>query len=433
MAEEPRLLRPDRQQLHWDMVDLDSQLPEEHLARSVWEFVSSLDVSSLEREIKARDGRPGRPTPDRRLYVALWLYATLEGVGSARALARLCRMHAAYRWLCGGVAVNYHDLSDFRGAAGGFLDGLLSQGVAALAAGGLVGLDSLAVDGVRVRASAGAGSFRRKERLQRLQAAAEARVAALRKELESDPAATTKRQQARRASAAAERQRRLERAHEALAEIAAQREAEAQEQRRKTVKKKKEPRASTTDPEARIMKMADGGFRPAYNLQVTTDPASGIVVGFAATNQSSDRGQLAPAAADLERRYGRRPQRLLADGGYSGKDDIERLHQPENGAVAVFCPIPGSEGKPVAPAPKRGEGPGVRAWRERMSSEQNMAIYRQRIAAERPHADMRNRGLTRLLVRGLDKVKAVGLWFVLAHNFMQMRFLRARLPHQAAA
>lgn len=433
MSEGPRLQRPDRRQLRWDMVDLDSQLPGDHLARAVWGFVAGLDVSSLEQGIKARDGHPGRPTPDRRLYVALWLYATLDGVGSARELDRLCRMHAAYRWLCGGVPVNYHDLSDFRGAAGGFLDALLSRSVAALVAEGLAGLDCLAVDGVRVRASAGAGSFRRKRRLEELHAAAEAKVAALRAELEADPGAAAKRRQARRASAAAERSGRLERARKAEAEIAAQREAEAQEQRRKSVKKKKEPRASTTDPDARIMKMADGGFRPAYNMQLTTDPASGIVVGCTATNQSSDRGQLAPAAADLERRYGRRPQRLLADGGYSGKEDIERLHQPENGAIAVFCPIPGSEGKPVAPAPKRGEGPGVLAWRERMSSEQNMAIYRQRIAAERPHADMRNRGLTRLLVRGLDKVKAVGLWFVLAHNFMQTRYLRAQPQSPAAA
>lgn len=432
MSDGPRVLRPDRHQLHWDMVDLDSQLPEDHLARAVWGFVAGLDVSALEQGIKARDSRPGRPTPDRRLYVALWLYATLDGVGAARELDRLCRMHTAYRWLCGGVPVNYHDLSDFRSEAGGFLDALLSRSVAGLVAEGLIGLGCLAVDGVRVRASAGQSSFRRKPRLEQLHAAAQAKVAALRAELEADPGAAATRLQARRASAAAERAGRIERAQQAAAEIAAQREKEAEEQRRKTVKRK-EPRASTTDPEARVMKMADGGFRPAYNMQLATDPKSGIIVGLQATNRTSDRGQLGPAMADIERRYGRRPKRVLADGGYDGKDDIERLHQPENGAVEVFCPIPGSEGKPAPPAPKRGEGPGVIAWRERMSTEENVSIYRQRIAAERPHADMRNRGFTRLLVRGRDKANAVGLWFALAHNFMQMRFLRAHQQSERAA
>lgn len=261
MSDGPRLLRPDRQQLHWDMVDLDSQLPEDHLARAVWSFVAGLDVSALEEGIEARDAHPGRPTPDRRLYVALWLYATLEGVGAARELDRLCRLHTAYRWLCGGVPVNYHDLSDFRGAAGVFLDDLLSRSVTGLVAEGLVGLDRLAVDGLRVRASAGRGSFRRKPRLAELHAAAKAKVAALRAELAADAGAASKRLQARRASAAAERERRLERAQQAAAAIEAQRENEAREQRRKAAKNK-DPRASTTDPEARLMKMPEGASGP---------------------------------------------------------------------------------------------------------------------------------------------------------------------------
>jgi hypothetical protein len=174
------------------------------------------------------------------------------------------------------------------------------------------------------------------------------------------------------------------------------------------------------------MKMSDGGFRPAYSFQVKTDPASGVVVGIAVTSRASDRGQLAPAVAEIERRYGVRPKRVLADGGFDSKGDIEHLYRCEAGAIEVFCPIPGSKGKPVPTAPKPGDGPGVIAWRERMSSEAGMDIYRQRFATERPHADMRNRGLTRLLVRGLKKVLAVGLWYVLAYNFMQRRFLIAK-------
>src|ERR687887_251729 len=138
MSEGPRLLHPERRQICWDMVDLDSQLPEDHMARVVWAYVETIDVSPLELGIKARAGVAGRPTPGRRLYLALWLYATLDGVGSARELDRLCGVHAAYRWLCGGVPVNYHGLSDFRVAHGALLDRVLTESVASLAAAGLI-------------------------------------------------------------------------------------------------------------------------------------------------------------------------------------------------------------------------------------------------------------------------------------------------------
>ncbi len=424
MSEQPRVQRPDRRQVHLDVVDLESQLPEDHMARVVWAFVETLDVSPLERGIKSREGGPGRPTPDRRLYLALWLYATLDGVGSAREVDRLCRMHTAYRWLCGGVPVNHHDLADFRVEAGDFLDDLLSKSVAVLVAQGLAALDCLAVDSVRVRASAGSGSFRRDASLTELHAAAQAKVAALRAEIDADPGASSKRLQARRMRAAAERAAAIADAKAALEKIEAERAKEAQEQRRKKIKRK-EPRASTTDSQARIMK-TDGGFRPGYSFQMRTDPTSGIVVGLSATNRASDRGQLTPAVEDIERRYGVRPKRVLADGGYDSKDDIEHLHGSQAGGIEVFCPLPGSKGEPGDPAPKRGDGPGVIAWRKRMASEAGMTVYRKRFATERPHADMRNRGLTRLVVRGMKKVQAVGLWYVLAYNFMQRRFLVAK-------
>jgi transposase len=433
MSEGPRLLRPDRSQLSWDVVDLDSQLAEDHQARLVWDYVCGLDVSGLERSIKARDDRPGRPTPDRRLYVGLWLYATLQGVGSARELDRLCRSHAAYRWLCGGVRVNYHDLADFRTEAGAFLDDLLSRSVAGLVHEGLVSLDCLSVDGVRVRASAGKGSFRSQPRLEELHGAAMGKVAALKAELAADGGASSRRLAARRLQAAQDRAQRVKQAQAAAQEIAEERARDARKQRRKQEKKSKPPRASTTDPQARVMMMPDGGVRPAYNVQLKTDPASGIVVGVSVTNCASDRGLLGPAAAELFQRYGHRPRQLLSDGGYDSKDDIEALHRPENGAIEVYCPIPRSKGKPVPPAPKRGEGPGVIAWRERMSTQAAYDFYAQRIKAERPHAQMRNRGFRQLLVRGTQKALAVGLGHVTAYNFLQMRFLQDRAARAGAA
>jgi transposase len=401
-----------------DTVDLESQLPDDHMARIVWTFVETLDVSPLEAGIKSREGTPGRPTPDRRLYLALWLYATLEGVGSARELDRLCGDHTAYRWLCGGVKVNYHDLSDFRVEAGAFLDDLLSKSVAALVAEGLVSLDCLAVDSVRVRAGAGSSSFRREATLEELHKAAQEKVATLRTEFEGDPNAADKRLKARRLSAASERAASIARAKEALEKIGAERAKEAKEQRRKEPKNK-EPRASTTDSDARIMK-TDGGFKPGYNFQIRTAPECQIVVGIEATNRASDRGQLGPAIEDVERRYGVKPKRVLADGGYDGKDDIEQAHAC---GIEVFCPLPGSKGKPGDPVPKKGDGPGVTAWRERMASEAGVEVYRKRFATERPHAHMRNHGLRSLCVRGFKKVFAIVQWHVLAYNFHQIRFL----------
>jgi transposase len=411
-----RLSQAVRTQVEWQMVCLDELIAEDHRARAVWGYVESLDLLPLYDLVRSVAGEAGRPAIDPAILMALWLYATLEGVGSARLLDRMCERDVAYRWIRGGVGVNYHTLADFRVEAGPVLDDLLSRSIAALVAAEVVDLSCIAVDGVRVRAAAGSGSFRSKERLEELDRLAREKVATLRAEVESDPGADSKRLTARRTSAAEDRLRRLKAAREAHALIEAQRMAEAKSQRRKTPKKGKSVRASTSDPEARIMKMADGGFRPAFNVQVKTAVVGGFVVGVSASDRASDRGQLTPAMAEIKQRYDVTPQRVLADGAYDGKDDIERLH---NEGTAVFCPLC-DECQPS-------DGPGVRAVRERMKTDQGQAEYRKRFATERPHADMRNRGLQRFLVRGKEKAKTVVLWFVHAHNFLLIQ------AHQAAA
>jgi transposase len=416
-----RLATAERGQVELQMACLDDLVSEDHRVRQVWAYVEQLDLSSLYGSIESKIGEPGRPAIDPALLMALWLYATLEGVGSARHLARLCERDVGYRWIMGGVKVGHKTLSDFRVEAGVVLDELLSRSMAALVSAKVIDLQCVAIDGVRLRASAGSGSFRRKKRLGELVEVARAKVAALRGELESDPTASDRRGQARRLAAAEDRTRRLEQAQQAEAEIAAQQAEAAKKQRRKK-SPDKEPRASTTDSQARIMKMADGGFRPGFNVQVKTEVANDLIVGVSVGNNASDRGQLGPAVAELDRRYAQRPKQVLADSGHDAKGDIEALHQPHNGGVEVFCPWPnGKDGKPRPPRPK--DGPGVVAWHLRMTSEEGMAIYNRRFATERPHADMRNRGLTRVLVRGIDKVKAVVLWHVHVYNFLTLRRL----------
>jgi transposase len=241
----PRVQRPRRNQVVLRPSDLESLLPEDHRARLVWAFVERLDLDPLYGRIRAVEHHSGRPPIDPAILTALWLYATLEGVGSARALDRLCTEHDAYRWLCGGVPVNYHSLADFRVEQPDVLDGLLSQSVAALIVDGAVSLTRVAHDGIRVRASAGSGSFRRRERLERALAEADAQVKALRAELEDDPGATSRRVAAARERAAAERTERLRRALESLPGLEAVKRRQVRRDR-----PERPARASSTDPEA---------------------------------------------------------------------------------------------------------------------------------------------------------------------------------------
>lgn len=165
------------------------------------------------------------------------------------------------------------------------------------------------------------------------------------------------------------------------------------------------------------MKMADGGFRPAYNVQIKTVAEGAHIVGLSVTTSGSDRGLAKPAVEEIEQRYDVVPKRMLADGGYDSRGDIEALHDRH---IELFCPLPNNtKGDPAAP--RRDDGPGAIAWRQRMATPQGQAVYKRRFATERPHAHMRNHGLQRLLVRGADKVKAVMLWHVHAFNFLQFK------------
>lgn len=416
---EPRVQRPDRAQLELRPVDLEGLLPADHRARVVWEFVEGLDLAPLYAEIKAVEGHAGRPAIDPAILMALWLYATVEGVGSARAIARLCEAHDAYRWLCGGVSVNYHTLADFRVQPVEYLDRVLTTSVAALMAEGLVTLTRVAQDGVRVRASAGAASFRRRPRLEEFLAEAAAQVEVLRRELDDDPGATTRRQAAAQQRAAAERRQRVAKALEQLPEVEAKKKATEREQ----------ARASTTDPEARVMKMADGGFRPAFNGQVATDTAAQVIVGVDVTNVGSDLGQLAPMTEQVQGRYGRAPADLLVDGGYAKHDDIIAVARPEVGCT-VYAPVPTPRDPtrdPYQPCP--GDPEAIAQWRQRMGTAEAKTIYKERAAtSECVNALARNRGLQQFWVRGLAKAKAVLLWFALAHNLMRAMVLRRAVP-----
>src|SRR5271168_2249520 len=259
---EARVVRPDRRQLRWDMIDLEGLLPAEHRARLVWSFVESLDLSPLYDQILAREGEAGRPAADPAVLLSLWLYATIEGVGSARELERLAGSDVAYRWLAGGVPLNYHGLADFRVEHVELLDRLLTQSVTALIGEGLVTLAEIAVDGTKIRASASKKSFKTGDKLLEIEAAVAERLDALKQELTDDPGASSRRRQAARERAARKVKERAGHALAALERLKAERKARA-DRHAKDEAKKKEPKASTTDPEARYMRFPDGAVRPA--------------------------------------------------------------------------------------------------------------------------------------------------------------------------
>ena len=430
---EARVVRPDRRQLRWDMIDLEGLLPADHRARLVWSFVESLDLSQLYDQVLAREGEAGRPAADPAVLLSLWLYATIEGVGSARELERLAQSDAPYRWLAGGVPLNYHGLADFRVESVEVLDRLLTQSVTALIGEGLVRLSEIAVDGTKIRASASKKSFKTSEKLLKIEAAVAERLVALKRELTDDPGASTRRRQAARERAARDVQARAGRARAVLERLAAERKSRAAKHA-KDEARKKEPRASTSDPEARFMRFPDGAVRPAYNAQIVAAPKEGVIVSIEVTDRRNDAGLAGPMVDDIARRYGKTPDRLLVDTSYATSEDIVALAAHAAGPVSVYTPPP-NEKETVKPGTlarrrrKREKEPAcLKAWRERMASEAGKAVYALRQRIERINADRKNHGFGFLAVRGLIKAKAHALWHALANNLLAARRLRTETP-----
>jgi transposase len=429
----PRLLEPNRSQVELRASDLESLLPEDHRARLVWGYVVQQDLSPLVEAIKARGSNAGRAAIDPRILFALWLYATLDGVGSGREVARLALEHDAYRWICGGVSVNYHAINDFRAGNETLMDELLTDNVAALAAAGAIGLERVAQDGMRVRADAGAASFRRQASLEEHLSQARELVQTIKTQTQADPGQAKRQAQAARLRAAQEREQRIRAALEQLPEVAAA--------KKRNGAKAEDARASTTDADARVMKMGDGGFRPAFNVQFATECEGQVIVGMEVVNAGSDMAQLAPMVEQVEQRLGRSPDEWLVDGGFPAHEQIDAVA----GKTEVYAPVPelrakkdakkdgkkdehGNEVEQDKHQPKPDDSEAVAEWRARMASDEAKEIYKQRAAtAECVNAQARNRGLLRMPVRGLSKVRSVVGLFVLAHNLMRMAVLAPQL------
>lgn len=405
----PRLRRPERQQLIVQPRTLDDLVPEDHPVRAVWALVQRWDLTRFLQCIRARGDRPGRAATDPQLLIALWLYATIEGIGCGRQLNRLCTESDPYKWLCGGVSLNYHTLNDFRVDHEAALDDLLTQMIAVLTQAQIVSLERIALDGTRIRGSAGGNSFGERETLEKHWEAARAHLEEIKRSA-ADPTLSPQRKAARE-RCARERHERLE---QALVELKKVEEAKARQKDKPT--KSHPARASSTDPEARLMRMPDGGTRPAYNLELATDCGSRALIGVEMTNAGSDAGQDAAMRDQVEERADEAVFEQLMDGGFVSLEAIDRAAAEE---VIVYAPVPKPRNKEVDRyVPKPGDSAAVGEWRQRMGTVAAQQVYKERSSTiETINGELKNeRGLGRLLVRGLRKVQCAALWSALAYN-----------------
>ena len=480
-AEEARVAKPryeaiNREQLCWRVVDVERLIVEEHPARAIWEFVGQLDMSGYREEVRAVEGKAGRPGWEPRLLISLWVYAYSEGVGSARAIEQQCEWEPGYQWLTGASVVNAHTLSDFRVKHEKALKELFVQVLGLLSADGLITLERVMQDGTKIRAKAATDSFRRKERVEQALKQAQEQVEAVEAMSEEE---TSRRVAQARKRAARERQERLKRALEEFEKLAEEGSGKDPEKRR----------VSTSDPQARVMKQADGGFAPSYNVQVNTDAKNAVVVAVGVVQAGNDFEQLQPGIDRVEQNLGQIPQQVVSDGGFVSRDNIVAMKErgveligpcgdetgkgkssyEGRGVSAQYhssqfvydeasdsyrCPqgkILSYEGKEqrhtqvsyryraqrsdCQGCPVKGQCcPGNRVtgrsvhrgeeivevaeFRQKMQSEPAREIYRQRAqVAETPHLWIKEKfGLRQFSVRGLSKVGMEALWACLTYN-----------------
>lgn len=308
----PRLIPVDRNQMRIVPVDVERLIPDDHEARAIWEFVGRLDLSSYYSEIGSIEGDAGRPAYDPRVLVSLWLYALSKGVGSAREIARRTEYDPAFQWIAAMEIINYHTLSDFRVDHRKYLDQLFVQTLGIMSAEGLITLERVMHDGTKIKACAGADSFRREERIKQHLKAAEEQIRTLRESPEEEMGL---RQKKARERVAREKKERMERALSELAKI--------------------RDRASITDPDSRIMKQSDGGYAPSYNLQVSTD-SSGIIVAQGVSQRPEDCHELLPAMQRIEENAGKAPAQIIADGGYTTRENIMAMDEKETDFIGSY-------------------------------------------------------------------------------------------------
>lgn len=299
----------------WMPVDVEELIGQDHKARAIWDLTGRLDLSGLLKKVKTQQEAAGAPAWDPRLLVSIWVYAYSEGISAAREIERLMAYEPGLLWLSGLTQINYHTLSDFRVDHKAELDDLFTQLLALLEAEGYVKLDRVMHDGTKIRAQAGGDSFRREGTLQQHLERARQVVKQMGDPREEDQGKQSRREAARRRAA----QERLDRLEQAAKELEQMRASKSNPE------EQSETRVSLTEPEARRMKHGDHAMAPSYNAQLSTDAAQTVIVGCRLTKCASDGGQLAAAMDEVRENLGRYPAQVVADGGFTSQDTMEKM------------------------------------------------------------------------------------------------------------
>lgn len=420
VAGRKRIRSANRDQMEFIIRSLDQLVPEDHKVRDLWDYVNSLDLKKFYEDIRVSEEGQGPATADPKVLLGLWLYAILEGVISARQIDRLCREHHAYIWLCGGISINYHTLSDFCNIHGTKFRTLLQESIAILWKSGQFSPEEVAQDGTRVKANAGGGSLRTEKTLTRYLEEANQYLEKLEKEHKKNPSASTLREKAARERAARDRKARLQQAIEEMSDYKLQKVKSAKQNHNKlTDKDLANTRTSMTDPECRKMKMGDGGFRPAYNVQFATSTHKKVILGVDVVN-TLDPGTVKSLIQNVNENLAEAgcdkfPKRWLADSAYANKKDAADV-ETNFSDTTLYSP-PTGNGKADALTPRKSDTPAMRRLRERMSKEDAQAIYKNRsCTAEFANAVAKNRGMTEFRVRGIEKVTNMALLYAVVHN-----------------
>jgi transposase len=486
-----KLRRANRQQTMVANICVEELIPGDHKARAIWHLAGALNLERFAETLKTKVGQAGRPAWDPRLLVSVWVYAYSEGIGSAREVERLAQYERGFQWLCGLVSINHHTLSSFRLNHKKALDNLFAQVLGLLEKAQLLDLEHVMHDGTKIRAHAGADSFRRQKTVEEHLARARNLV----KEM-GDPRENRSRREAAQQRVACERAELLERAAEELKKI----------QQTKDAEEREAARVSMTEPEARLMKHSDGAFAPSYNVQISTDAKEKVIVGVHLSQNSSDAESLPEAVAEIENNLGRQPKQVVVDGGFTNRGSMEAMAEkkieligsltdkaersatslkamgiaPEFGAQffilnqasnTLECPAhcqlkhkgqrrkdghqyqryqarredcaacefrpkccpKSSNGRLVSLLEKENEA--VAAMRQRMETAEAKAIYKQRGAvAEFPNAWLKTKiGLRKFNVRGKLKAATETVWACLTYNMQIWIRLRWEQTLKAAA
>jgi transposase len=316
----------DRQQISWREFDVDRLIPADHMARSIWELAGRLDLSQFEAEAKSREEESGRPCWPARLLVSVWVYGYSLGIGSARAMERLMEYEPGMRWLCATEVVNHHTLSDFRIQHKAALEDLFTQFLMLLEGEGLLDFSTLLQDGTKMRAVAGKESYRRRETIEQKLERARQAVQELERQAEREPEGQEKRLEAAQRRAARERVERLEAALKEVKDV----------QARTAAKQREQVRVSISEPEAGKMKHNDGGWAMSYNLQVSTEARSRVIVNMGVSRAKNDTNELLPALERVKQSCGRMPARVVADTGYATRDNVEQTTRQQVELIAPW-------------------------------------------------------------------------------------------------